>query len=125
MSLPPIRSVLLLLLLGLLGCSSLNVKQTDSQTIAFASETPAIQEIQQSTRNTTVQLKGKVGRQVPLLDGTVYELQDDTGSIWVLTKDLPPESGKDVVIQGTVRYQSILLNGKEAGSVFVEQLALQ
>jgi len=39
----------------------------------------------------TVTIRGQVMRQVPLVQGSVYELQDATGSIWIQTQTpLPP-----------------------------------
>jgi hypothetical protein len=35
----------------------------------------------------TVRLRGTVGDRAPLLNGQVYQLQDGTGEIWVLTSD--------------------------------------
>jgi hypothetical protein len=62
-----------------------------------------------------------VGDHAPLLGGTVYELQDSTGKIWVLTKGQAPEKGQEVTVKGTLRYKSIPIAGKEQGSVYLEE----
>jgi len=65
--------------LGLLGCSYLG--QSDSQP-----GITLIQEIQFNGQSElSVHLQGTVGDRVPLLNSEVYELQDETGVIWVLT----------------------------------------
>jgi hypothetical protein len=82
----------------------------------------AIQEVQKTVDpNSGVTIKGVVGDRVPILDGTVYQLQDSTGKIWVLTQKQPPNPGKEVVVTGILRFKSIPLNGQEQGSVYVEQ----
>ena len=84
-------------------------------------KTTSIQEVQKTAdRNSVVSVKGVVGDRVPILEGTVYELQDSTSKIWVITKKQPPDSGQEVVVTGTLRFKSILLNGQEQGSVYVE-----
>lgn len=70
---------------------------------------------------TTVYLRGKVVRQVPLVDWRVYQLQDATGSIWVLTKNTNLQLAKQVLIKGKVRYQNIPIGGKDFGEVYVQE----
>lgn len=69
----------------------------------------------------TVYLRGKAIRQVPLVDWRVYQLQDATGSIWVLTKNTNLRLGEQVLIKGKVRYQSIPIGGKDFGEVYVQE----
>ncbi len=84
--------------------------------------TTSILEVQKTAdRNSVVTVKGVVGDRVPILEGTVYELQDSTGKIWVLTQKQPPEPGQELTITGNLRFKSIPLNGQEQGSVYVEQ----
>ncbi|MEX0268376.1 hypothetical protein AB3R30_04475 [Leptolyngbyaceae cyanobacterium UHCC 1019] len=85
-------------------------------------KTTSIQEVQKTAdRDSVVTVKGVVGDRVPILEGTVYEIQDSTGKIWVLTQKQPPDSGQEVVVTGNLRFKSIPLNGQEQGSVYVEQ----
>lgn len=69
----------------------------------------------------TVYLRGKAIRQVPLVDWRVYQLQDTTGSIWVLTKNTNLQLGEQILIKGKVRYQSIPIGGKDFGEVYVQE----
>lgn len=68
-----------------------------------------------------VSVRGKVGQQAAIVGGTVYELQDSTGKIWVVSRQAAPKVGEEVSIQGVLRYESIPLNGKEQGSLYVEE----
>ncbi len=72
-------------------------------------------------KTTAVYVKGKVGDRAPLLNGTVYELTDATGSIWVLTRAEVPKVGQEVVVKGVVRSQAITLNGQEQQTTYLEQ----
>ncbi len=83
--------------------------------------TIAIQDIQSAGKDTIVTVKGTVGDHAPLLGGTVYELQDATGKIWVLTKGQAPEKGQEIVVKGALRYKSIPIAGKDQGSIYLEQ----
>lgn len=68
----------------------------------------------------TVYLQGKVVHLVPLLKQKVYQLQDSTGTIWVLTALNTVELGEQILIKGELRYQSIPLGGKDFGEVYIE-----
>ena len=80
-----------------------------------------IADLQKAPRQSTVFLQGKVGRQAPIVGGTIYELQDGTGSIWVVARQTTSKPGEEVSVRGILRYESIPLNGKEQGSLYVEQ----
>ncbi len=69
-------------------------------------------------------LKGTIGKRAPLLQGSVYELQDPSGSIWVRVQGTIPQSGAEVTIKGTTRYQVIDQNGQSQKSLFIDQVDL-
>ena len=118
------RSIATLLVLSLAGCASFSWSKPGSsiQPVEFAIDTSTIATIKQSPQlNTIVQIKGRVSNRAPLLGKSVYELQDPTGSIWVLTKDTIPNVGDEIVLKGKLLYRSIPLNGKEEGSLYIEQ----
>lgn len=114
------------LLVGLLGCSH-SALQSETQlhpeamfsTLDFS--TAKISDLQKQKTNFTVHLQGKIVAQAPLAGLSAYELQDATGKIWVVTKSAPPAPGTEVKVTGKVRYQRILLNGQDQGSVYIEQ----
>ncbi len=72
-------------------------------------------------KNTTVYLQGKVAHRVPLLELQMYQLQDASGRIWVLTDQKDLQLNDKVLIKGNVRYQSIPLAGKDFGEVYVQE----
>lgn len=80
----------------------------------------------QSNQDTTIHLQGKVTAIVPLLEQKVYQLQDSTGKIWVLTEQTNLQISDQVMIKGTIRYESIPLAGQEFGEVYIyEQQQLE
>lgn len=69
----------------------------------------------------TVRLQGTVGERAPLLKGQVYELQDRTGKIWVLSPTANLKTGDSITIQGRVRYEPIEIAGQNLGEVYIEE----
>ncbi|HIK28757.1 MAG: hypothetical protein N3E45_12860 [Oscillatoriaceae bacterium SKW80] len=117
----PITAILrlgmaILLLGGLYSCGSMAILFGDVPV------TP-ISELQQARdANTTVYLKGTVGSLAPFLEGGAYQLQDATGSIWVVTDGALPAQGDIVKIKGNVTYQSIPIAGKELGEIYIKEI---
>jgi uncharacterized protein YdeI (BOF family) len=70
----------------------------------------------------TVHLQGEVVQQVPLLNGRIYQLQDDSGSIWVVSTVTELMPGDQVVIQGIVRYESIPLGAQDFSELYIEEV---
>lgn len=106
-----------ILLLGVLGCGQLVQSGVDVPVTK-------ISDIQKN-RNaySEVYLKGKVVTIAPFLGSGAYELQDDTGSLWVITKQALPTKEDKLLIKSQVQYQSILVGGKDLGEVYVQEQA--
>ena len=115
--------MLVLLLGGLVGCNGspqLGDRETAIQQKVNVSAIEVVQQEQQT--DSTVYVRGKVGKRAPFLGSQAYELQDTTGTIWIVTTEAVPPTGTEVLVKGQVRYQSISLAGQEAGEVYVEEL---
>lgn len=110
----------LFLLAGLLGCSHLSLYGLNTIGVNI---TP-IRRLQlqpPQDHNTTVYIKGKVEKQVSLLQQQAYQISDSTGKIWVLTRQSGGfQKGDQVVIQGQIRYKSIPIGGKDYGEVYLD-----
>ncbi|MBE9226475.1 hypothetical protein IQ264_13690 [Phormidium sp. LEGE 05292] len=76
---------------------------------------------QQSQVNSTVYLKGDVGKLIPFLEKRAYELKDGTDTITVVTKDPFPKQKQEIVIQGKVLYKSVPAGGQEFGEFYIEE----
>lgn len=110
------------LLGGLSSCGSLPQSSLNVINPELGVKVTNIRDLKpQQNNGAIVHLTGKVAKQVPLLERRVYQLQDSTGTIWVLTNQTTPQPGDRVLIKTQVRYQSIPLAGKEFGEVYVEE----
>lgn len=75
-----------------------------------------------SKRDQVVQVEGKIKAQAPLAGGQrAYEVQDDSGSVWIVTNRSIPPVGSSVTVSGTVRLQKIDLAGQDQSTVYIEQ----
>ena len=70
----------------------------------------------------TVYLTGEVVHLAPLVDRTAYQIEDTTGTAWVVTATEPPIHGQQIDIKGTVQYQSLPFAEQELGSFYVVEL---
>lgn len=75
----------------------------------------------QIVRDRAVYLTGQVGDRVPLVDAQIYQLSDRTGQIWVVTPDTTLQSGEQVTIRGTVRFQAMEVTNGQSGEVYIEE----
>lgn len=114
-------SIVLLFVTGLVGCQS--ISQSESW-INF--NTAKIELLQQKQKiGAKVYLRGKVKSHAPFLGAGAYQLQDDTGSIWVFTTQSLPPLGEDLLIQGKVEYKSLLIKemkGKDIGDIYFKEI---
>ena len=87
---------------------------------------PSITSIAEIRRNwkdyTTVSLKGKVGKHIPFLESSAYEIEDSTGRIWVLTTKPIPKPQREVWVEGKPQFMSIPIAGQELGEIYIQEL---
>ena len=97
---------------GSLGVGGINISQ-------FGVNVTKISDLKQS-KEAKVYLQGQVATRAPFLEAGAYKLQDATGTIWVITNQVP-NVGDGVLIKGQLQFQSVLVNGQELGEVYVQQ----
>jgi uncharacterized protein YdeI (BOF family) len=102
---------------GLTGCDRKNFSGMN----AIGANITPIRGLQAQQQNTTVYIQGKVAKQAPLLQKRLYQLDDSTGKIWVLTSETNWQEGQQVVVKGKLNYKNITLAGKELGEIYVEE----
>ncbi|MFB2892670.1 hypothetical protein ACE1CI_06975 [Aerosakkonemataceae cyanobacterium BLCC-F50] len=113
-------STITFLLGGLFSCTQVK----ESGFSIFSPDVPVsnVNEVkQQSKVNSTVYLKGNVGKLIPFLEKRAYELEDDTGTITIVTKNPFPKQKQQIVIQGKVLYKSVPAGGQEFGEFYIEE----
>jgi len=66
-----------------------------------------------------VRVSGVVGDRAPLVDALLYELQDSTGSIWVLSSDMTVQPGDRRTVRGRLMFEIMVIDGDERGEVYL------
>ncbi|MEO1619747.1 MAG: hypothetical protein AAFU53_01805 [Cyanobacteria bacterium J06632_3] len=69
----------------------------------------------------TVAISGQVAQKVSMLDGWLYQVEDETGSLWVLSDRTAPTIGESATVEGIVRYEAIVVDEFDAGEVYLEE----
>ena len=114
-------SLSLVLASGFFSCGNLPMSQLN---LGF--NVASIGDIQKKRQvDGEVYLRGKVENRAPFVGNAAYQLQDGTGTIWVLTNQALPQLGDEVLLKGEVRYKSITLKelaGKDLGEVYIEEM---
>lgn len=77
----------------------------------------------------TVVVTGVVTQRAALLEGWLYQVQDSTGSLWILTdrdqSSVGPTVGAQVKVEGVLRYEPIVVGEIDAGDVYLEEIAYE
>ncbi|MEM9944967.1 MAG: hypothetical protein AAF810_02770 [Cyanobacteria bacterium P01_D01_bin.36] len=73
----------------------------------------------------TVAVSGTVTQRSAVLSGWLYEVKDETGSLWVLTERSEPAVGAIATVEGIVRYEPIVVGEIDAGSIYLEEQAYE
>ncbi|NEO30295.1 MAG: hypothetical protein F6K36_07605 [Symploca sp. SIO3C6] len=107
----------------LFGCADSNLLGMGGIKIGELSvKVTTISEIQENQKaEGIIYLEGQVAKQAPFLAAGAYELQDPTGSIWVITNHTLPEIDEEILIQGQLKFQSIPLGGQDFGEVYIQE----
>ncbi|MEM6836753.1 MAG: hypothetical protein AAF609_07835 [Cyanobacteria bacterium P01_C01_bin.120] len=87
----------------------------------IARQTIAIQSLSAEQSSDTVQIAGTVIRQAPLLNGSLYQVQDDTGTIWVMSEASSPEPSAIVRVVGTVQVEPIRVEGIDISDFYLSE----
>jgi len=81
-----------------------------------------ISELTNTRENTEVILHGTAIDLVPFLDSGAYQLQDETGTVWVVSPTDLPTSGESLQITGILVDRSIPINGVDYGEIYIEEI---
>ncbi|HEY9738211.1 MAG TPA: hypothetical protein V6D06_18090, partial [Trichocoleus sp.] len=118
--------------IGLLSCSGAPKSATSLPMVSAISSVPGlgwlrpVTPLSQATTETTEPspafLQGQVQQQIPMFNQWLYQLQDGSGSIWVVTTTEPPAVGETVLIRAQIHYEQVLLEGQDIGEHYAEEL---
>jgi len=119
--LKPLYILSSLLLAGLLGCSGVP-SALNSINVGFGVDVSQIGDIEPTRdQDKTIYVQGKVAALVPLVDWLAYQVQDSSGTIWVLTNQRNIQLADQVLVEGKLRYHSIPIAEQDFGEAYVEE----
>jgi len=111
----------LLLVGGLSGCASL-AQSTNGINLGLGNNVTNISDAKSSQKQGIVHLQGQVADIVPLMEPwQAYQLQDASGTVWVITSQAGLRKADRLLVKGNLRYQSIPLERQELGDFYVEE----
>ena len=101
----------LLILIGsiLVGCN-------------FSHNSISIENITEKKLGKIVQISGKVTELAPLIRSAGYRLQDDTGSVWIITSNSLPILETEITVQGRVQIQDIMIEDENLTEFYLVEL---
>ena len=106
---------------GLFGCANLTKSRLSFLPRPDVPIT-SIRDVQKtSPKSSMVYIEGEVGKLVPFVGSSAYELKDSTGSIWVVTKQKVPAQQDQVLVKAKVQHKNIRVGGKTLKEVYVEE----
>lgn len=91
----------------------------------WLSSVKTIQQVTSQDSRGTTRVAGVVKQQVPLVEQWLYQIEDESGSLWVLTPSPPPSVGSQVALEAQIHYESVLVEGADVGehyAIEVERL---
>lgn len=73
----------------------------------------------------SISLTGSVIQRLAIVNGWLYQIDDGTGQVWVLTENVAPAVGNNVDVDGVLRYEAIIINEADLGDYYLEEKQLQ
>ena len=84
--------------------------------------TISINAITDNQSKQSIYITGKVIKVAPLLGSNAYQVQDSTGSIWVVTTANLPSVGQTILIKCQIQSQSLSLKNQELDELYLVEL---
>ena len=113
--------IMIFVLSGISGCQELIA---DSLVTLGKEElaTTSIRKLEEKKSGRIIYVKGKVIHRAPFLGSAAYQLQDDTGILWVFTSQSLPTEGEEVFIKGKIQHKSLPISEQELGGLYLVEL---
>ena len=128
-----LKRTLVLLTLLLIGCavaetgpsvpsdSEVLVPSVSLPGLRLPGQSAAIDSLSAEQAEDKVSISGRVTQRVATLDGWIYQIKDDTGSLWVLTRQSDPNIGEIATVSGIVKHKTIMVDAINASEVYLEE----
>lgn len=110
-------SLMISLNLNLTSCNFLNSANP------FNSKSPIkIEAIAERKRSKPIYIAGTVIKIAPLLRNNAYQVQDNTGKIWVITTEKLPSIGQNILIKCQIQSQNLSLDNQDLDKLYLVEL---
>lgn len=94
--------------------------------LSLARSTVKIEALRQPQKvERSISLTGSVIQRLAILNGWLYQIDDGTGQLWILTENVAPALGNSVDVDGVLRYEAIIINDADLGDYYLEEKQLQ
>ncbi len=110
-------AIIVSLNISLISCNS----RTSSNLLESEATIP-INAIAESPKTESIYIQGQVIKVAPLLGNNAYQIQDDTGKIWVITTGSLPSVGQNILIKCNIESQSLSLVNQELNELYLVEI---
>ncbi|MDB9527602.1 hypothetical protein PN498_16520 [Oscillatoria sp. CS-180] len=114
----------------LLGCSQPNATAPKEESTGIhipsslaqlTQSTVTIENLSSDQVSQTIQVEGTVLKQAPLLEGVLYQIEDATGQLWILSSESLPDVGASLRVRGVLQYEPIVISGADIGEYYLQE----
>jgi len=109
---------------GMVGCAP--TSEPSRLRLSMLSVTGQLRSVEQIARPSqvgkTVYVQGTVGDRIPLVNGLVYQVTDNTGTLWVVSNDNELDAGTQIVLRGKVAYEATPEFGDHIGEIYLWEI---
>ena len=89
----------------------------------FNSKSPIrVDAIANQKKHKPIYITGTVTKIAPLLGNNAYQVQDNTGKIWVVTTEKLPSVGQNILIKCNIQSQNLSLTNQELDELYLVEL---
>ncbi|MEM7795256.1 MAG: hypothetical protein AAF579_12515 [Cyanobacteria bacterium P01_C01_bin.118] len=108
--------------LSTLGVACQAPSSNGTPVISLARSTVEIESLRRPERvERSMPLSGSVVQRLAVVDGWLYQVDDGTGQLWIVSEQSAPVVGAQVYVKGVLRYEPIVIDGIDLGDYYLEE----
>ncbi len=78
----------------------------------------------QLDRKQEVFIQGVVQQKAPFVGSGAYQVEDSTGTVWVLTTDSLPATGSDILLAGELNFHDLEIEQNNFGEIYLQEVEI-